>query len=586
MVQGIGLIGNCSYNALVDRGKIAWLCWPRFDSSFLFGSLLDEERGGEFSIRPAGDFESSVDYLENTNILRTEFRAEDGSFEVIDFAPRFQRYDRYFRPTMMVRIVRPLVGEPRIRICCEPVYDYGRKTPQRWLASNHIQYGDLPAPLRLTTNAPLTYVNQGTPFQLTRDLHLVLTWGDPLEAALEETAEAFLVQTRDAWRKWVKNGRVPREYQREVIRSALTLKLHQFDDTGALIAATTTSLPESPGSGRCWDYRFCWLRDAYFTINAFERLGHVEEMERFLLYLRSLCNDGASELQPVYGIDGEAKLTEVILDHLRGYQGDGPVRIGNQAHEQLQNDVYGEIILAISRLLLDVRFAGAEGVAGARLLVENMLQKIEDKLEEPDAGLWELRGTKQVHSFTLLTHWAGARSAHQVASHLGLPSAREQAEKIMARAEKLLFEQCWDPDRCVMTQAAGSRDLDASSLLALHFGFLKADDPRARKMIHNIRKELELPGGLLRRYAVADDFGEPEAAFTVCSFWLAEALAMGGDREEGRRIFEQVLSLHNGLGLFAEDILTQHGLQAGNFPQTYSHVGLINAAFRLSDSWD
>ena len=586
MVQGIGLIGNCSYNALIDKGKVVWLCWPRFDSSFVFGSLLDEDRGGAFSIEPVGEAEVTVDYLENTNILRTEFRGEDWAFEVLDFAPRFLRFDRWFRPTMMVRIVRAITGEPRVRMRCAPVYDYGREEPQCWAASNHLQYGGLPAPVRLTTNAPLTYVREGTPFQLTRDLHLVLTWGDPLEAPLEETAEAFLVQTRDAWRRWVKNGRVPREYQREVIRSSLALKLHQYDDTGALLAATTTSLTESPGSGRTWDYRFCWLRDAYFTLNAFERLGHVEEMERFLLYLRSLCDDGAHDLQPVYGIGGESDLKEVILDHLRGHMGEGPVRIGNQAHLQLQNDAYGEMILAISRLLLDVRFAGAEGVVGARRLVENLLHQIEKRIEEPDAGLWELRGSKQLHSFTLLTHWAGARRAYEVASHLGLPAVRKRAAAIEKRAEALLFERCWDPERQVLTQSAGGKDLDASSLLALHFGFLKGDDPRAKAMIARIQEELQLPNGLLRRYAVADDFGEPEAAFTVCSFWLAESLAIVGDQEAARTVFEKMLSLHNGLGLFAEDILTSKNQQAGNFPQTYSHVGLINTAFRLSQPWD
>ncbi|MGE3174389.1 MAG: glycoside hydrolase family 15 protein [Planctomycetota bacterium] len=586
MVHGLGLIGNCSYNALVDEGKIVWLCWPRFDSSFVFGGLLDEERGGAFSIEPTAEGRVSVDYLENTNILRTEFRGDDWAFEVLDFAPRFLRFDRWYRPTMLVRIVRPLMGEPRVRIRCEPVYDYGRKQPQCWAASNHLQYGGLPAPVRLTTNAPLTYIGSGQPFLLTRDLHLVLTWGDPLEAPLEETAEAFLVQTRDSWRRWVKSGRVPREYQREVIRSALTLKLHQYDDTGALIAATTTSLPESPGSGRTWDYRFCWLRDAYFTLNAFERLGYVEEMERFLLYLRSLCDDGARELQPVYGIGGESALTEVILDHLRGHQGEGPVRIGNQAHEQLQNDVYGEMILAISRMLLDVRFAGVEGVVGARRLVENLLHQIEVKLEQPDAGLWELRGQRQLHSFTLLTHWAGARRAHEVASHLGMPALRTRAADTMQQAASLLMQKCWDPKRGVMTQSANGPDVDASSLLALHFGFLAGNDPRARSLVAGIQQDLALPGGLLRRYAVRDDFGEMEAAFTVCSFWLAEALAITGQIEQGRAVFDQVLELDNGLGLFSEDIMTDQRRQSGNFPQTYSHVGLINAAFRLSPPWD
>lgn len=586
MVTAIGLVGNCSFNALIDRGRVVWLAWPRPDSSFVFGELIDSERSGVYAIEPAGEATHHVEYVANTNILRTEFRGDGWAFEILDFAPRFQRFDRWYRPTMLARIVRPLGGEPKLRVRCEPTYDYGRTKPQCWLASNHIQYGGFPAPVRLTTNAPLNYVREGTPFLLTRDLHFVLTWGEPLEAPLEETAEAFLVQTRDAWRKWVKSGRIPREWQPEVIRSALALKLHQYDDTGALLAATTTSLPEAPGSGRTWDYRFCWLRDAYFTVAAFERMGYMEEMERFLLYLRNLAGNGDTELQPVYGITGEHRLEEQILPHLAGARGGGPVRIGNQAYAQKQNDVYGELILAISRLLMDVRFRGSEGVDGSRVLVEGLLAQIEQRLEEPDAGLWELRGKRQVHTFTLLTHWAGARRAHEIAVALGLPRLKDKSTEVADRAAKLIWDKCWDEELGALVQAVGARDLDASSLLALHFGFLDGEDPRAHRLVAAVEKQLELPNGLLRRYAVADDFGVPEAAFTVCTFWLAEALAMVGRHQDARRVFETVLGMHNGLGLYSEDLLLADGLQSGNFPQTYSHVGLINTAFRLARPWD
>jgi len=587
MSAGTGIVGNCSYNALIERGRVTWLCWPRFDSSFVFGALLDERHGGCFAIEPAGgSATATVEYVENTNILRTEFRGNGDAFEVIDFAPRFHRFDRWFRPAMLVRIVRPLAGEPRIRVQCDPVYDYGRLRPQCWIASNHLQFGGLPAPLRLTTNAPLTYVREATPFLLTRDLHFVLTWGEPLEAPLEETAEAFFVHTRDAWRRWVKSGRIPRDWQREVIRSALTLKLHQFDDTGALVAATTTSLPEAPGSGRTWDYRFCWLRDAYFTVAAFERMGFTEEMERFLLYLRNVCEASSGELQPVYGIGCEPVLDEILLPHLRGHRGDGPVRIGNKAYEQRQNDVYGELILAISRLVLDVRFHGTEGMAGTGQLVQNLLAQIEQRVDEPDAGLWELRGARHVHTFTLLTHWAGAQRTADLAVAMGDDALRARALAIAERVSGMLVRDCWSETLGTFTQGVGLANLDASSLLALHFGFLRGDDPRAQRMVDAIAQQLRLPNGLLRRYDVADDFGVPEAAFTVCAFWLAEALAMVGRQEEARQLFDSVLLLHNGLGLFSEDILVADNAQSGNFPQTYSHVGLINAAFRLSRRWD
>jgi GH15 family glucan-1,4-alpha-glucosidase len=315
-------------------------------------------------------------------------------------------------------------------------------------------------------------------------------------------------------------------------------------------------------------------------------MGYVEEMERFLLYLRNLCGDGEGELQPVYGIGGERALDEQILAHLPGYRGDGPVRVGNQAYAQRQNDVYGELILAISRLLLDVRFRGGEGVEGARVLVEALAAQIDRRLEEPDAGLWELRGSRQLHTFTVLAHWAGSKRALEIATALGLPRLRDRAFALVDRAATLLWQRCWNDRLGAFTQFAGAENLDASGLLALHFGFVRGDDPRAHRLVDAIATQLRLPNGLLRRYDAADDFGVPEAAFTVCTFWLAEALAMIGRRDEARTTFESVLARHNGLGLFAEDVLVADGAQAGNFPQTYSHVGLINAAFRPSRGWD
>ncbi|MEO0478183.1 MAG: glycoside hydrolase family 15 protein [Planctomycetota bacterium] len=591
-----GIIGNCGYSALIDQGSVEWMCWPRLDSSFVFGPMLDREKGGRFTVEMVDVQRVEQSYIENTNILRTEFHGPTGAFELIDFAPRYRQYDRYYKPTMLCRIIRPIYGEPVVRVRCEPVYDYGRTVPTRWLGSNHIAYQGLPVPLRLTTNIPLTYVDEGQPFALTGEKHLALTWGQPLESALEQNLESFFERTRDYWRRWVKHTRTPRDYQGEVIRSALVLKLHQFEDTGAIIAATTTSVPEFPGSGRCWDYRYCWLRDTYFSLHAFERLGHFEEMESFLGYLRNLARrHGDHMLQPLYAINGEDKIVEEILDHLSGYQfdfvdygpgeGDGPVRIGNQAYEHVQNDVYGEMILAISRLLVDRRFVGVEGRGGIRNLVDQLLTQIENRLEEPDAGLWELRNTQKLHSFSLLTHWAGAQRAVEIGEELGDAALRTRSAALAAEARRILEERCWDADRGVLTQAAGFKNLDAAMLLALHFGFFAPDDPRAKSHVLSIKDQLET-GGLLKRYDVEDDFGDQEAAFTVCSFWLVEALAIVGETAQAKELFEFLLERHNGLGLYSEDLMPDSGRLTGNFPQTYSHVGLINAAFRLSRSWD
>lgn len=581
-----GIIGNCAFSALVDNGSIEWLCLPRMDSDFIFGPLLDREKGGYFSIESEDSCDISMKYIENTNVLETRFTTPRGSFSVFDFAPRFEQYERYFKPTMLVRIIRLIEGEPLIRIRCQPVGSRGQEKLSRYSASNHIAFGGSGAPLRLTTNAPLTAILEERVFLLRHDLHLVLSYGHPLEEELEETAERFLRKTITYWRKWVKHTRVPRDYQQEVIRSALVLKLHQFEDTGALLAATTTSIPEYPGSGRNWDYRFCWLRDAYFTLNALERIGHFEEMELFITYLRTISELYGDSLRPVYTLLGGTDMEEVIIEGLAGYKGDGPVRYGNQAHEHIQNDVYGEMILAVSRLLLDARFVEERSKESTLALVRRLLAQIEMTLEEPDAGLWELRERWQLHSFSLLMHWAGARRAKQVGEEHRDEVLMRRGASLEARARQLLLERAWDDELGAMTQAVDKKNLDAAMLLAVQLGFFTDDHDRARSHIHAIRDGLALDNGLLRRYDVADDFGYQRAAFTVCSFWLAEALGVVGEIDAGKELMAKLLSYKNSLGLYSEDILPATGAMSGNFPQTYSHVGLINAAFRLSRSWD
>ena len=586
MTSGLAIIGNCSYSALLKDGSVEWMCWPRPDSSFVFGPLLDRERGGAFTVEGVGATDVKQEYLENTNVLRTVFSGPDGAFELFDFAPRFLQFDRDFKPLMLVRVLRPLSGEPRARVRCVPTYDYGLVEARSWRASNHIEYRGLPAPVRLTTNVPLTYVEDERAFLVERDQHLVVTWGQPLEAGLEDTAERFLERTIDYWRRWVKATRTPRDYQREVIRSALVLKLHQFEDTGALLAATTTSLPEHPGSGRTWDYRYCWLRDAYFTLNALERLGHSEEMERFLQYLRNLADESDGSLQPAYRLNGSPEAPERELDHLSGFEGEQPVRVGNQAFEHLQNDVYGEMVLAVSRLFLDKRFVGEIPPSTAVGIVSGLVDQIAARLEEPDAGPWEFRERTRLHGFTVLMHWAGAERAVEVAEALGADDLAAEARELEARAAELLDARCWSDEIGALTQVAGEPQLDASLLLAVHLGYLTAEDPRAMSHVDAIRTKLAVDGGLLRRYTAPDDFGVPKAAFLVCTFWLVEALALLGRMDEARELFEHLLELDNGLGLYAENILPETLGQSGNFPQTYSHVGLINAAFRLSRRWD
>jgi GH15 family glucan-1,4-alpha-glucosidase len=575
------LIGNCSYQALIDdRARVQWLCWPRFDSSFVFGSLLDDD-AGEFSVSPPEEqFTSTQDYVPRTNILRTVFNSESGGFEVTDFAPRFLQFERSFKPTMLVRRVRPLSGTPLVRIRCNPVYDYGETKPSTYTASNHIGWSLSDAQLRLTTNAPLTYVREGRPFALDKDIFLVLTWGLPLEAPLVETCQAFLSRTQRYWETWVKHANIPDRFQDEVIRSALALKLHQYEDTGAITAAATTSIPEYPGSGRTWDYRFCWLRDSCFTLGALRRLGHFEEMERFVGYLTNIAATD-ERLQPVYGISGESVLTERTLDHLAGFGGEGPVRAGNQAYEQEQHDVYGEMLASIAPMFSDVRFRDHAGKTTTTLL-DRLLESIDEHMEAPDAGLWEKRQAPVLHTFSLLMHWVGATAALRAGERGGNPLLAARARKLAARARSIIEDRCWRESLGRFADSPSGDNADASLLLLVNTGFLDDDLDKAARHIHALHKRLSANDALLYRYRHDDGLGDTHATFTVCGFWYAEALARVGEAERAEEVFRTLLGHANHVGLLSEDIDPDSGQLWGNFPQTYSHVGVINTAFALS----
>lgn len=584
-----GIIGNCNYIAHVKTdSNIVWMCWPRFDSSFIFGSLLDKQRGGEFSIKPAqASFQSHQYYIENTNILRTEINSSDGKYRITDFAPRFFQLDRYYRPLMLIRKLEPLSGSPRVKVVCNPVGEYGKYHLESNRGSNHIQYAGLEKPVRLTTNISLTYIEDQQPFILNETKYLVLTYGSPLEAPIETTSERFLSNTINYWRNWVKSTSISDFYQEHVIRSSLALKIHQYEDTGAIIAASTLSLPESPGSGRNWDYRYCWMRDTYYTLTAFNNIGHFEEVERYFNYIANVAfseeEKGHRRMQPLYTIGGKREIPEKIIG-LEGYKGNTPVRIGNQAHEHIQNDVYGQILVSLVPLYADSRFTVTERNDSVQLIY-SLLNKIEETMEEPDAGLWEFREFAQYHCYTYLFHWAGSNAAIRIAKFL-------KDEQMLTLAEKLRdqsgakIEACLDNDRQVYTQAIGTPNLDASTLQLIMMGYLAGDSDLARKHIAVMEKELGAADGLFYRYKHKDDFGEPETTFLICGFWYVEALACVGRLDEAILNFEHLMKFSNHLGLLSEDVASADGSMWGNFPQAYSHVGLVNAAFRISKKLD
>ena len=411
----LGITGNCNYLAYVRHDSaVEWLCWPYMDSSFIFGSLLDDKKGGTFQICPSYPFLTTQRYVENTAILTTKFTCEDGEFEVIDFAPRFQHYGRYHKPLQFFRKIKRIKGQPRIKIICDPRGDYGSLTAEQFIGSNHIHYRGLHIGLRLTTNAPKTFIMEQRSFLLTEDLYMVLSGGEPFDAPLKETYEEFYYKTREFWRLWVKETFIPNLFQKELIRSSITIKLHQFEDTGAIIAAGTTSLPEYPGSGRNWDYRYCWLRDSYFSLGALNSVGHFEEAERYLQFIHNIILD-VDQLQPMYRINGIAEINEKEVD-LAGYMDNKPVRVGNAAYYQKQFDAYGQVILSLLPLYTDERIIHREQAIDLAI-IKDLLKEIERKMDEPDAGTWELRGRQAKHLGTYIFHWAGAKAAFKIAEY-------------------------------------------------------------------------------------------------------------------------------------------------------------------------
>ncbi len=584
----LGMIGNCAISALVDgRGRYVWCCLPRFDGDPVFNALLDPgENAGHFAIE-IEDFQEAQQWYEpNTAVLRTRLTdRHNNCMEITDFAPRFFRLGRYFRPTTLIRRIRPVRGAPRVRVTVAPRFDWGRVAPEITRGSSHVRYIGDGMTLRMTTNAPLTYVLSRTPFLLTRSLDFILGPDETLQGGVEEIARDFEQETTAYWRLWSRRLAVPREWQDAVIRAAITLKMSLFEETGAIVAAMTTSIPEAPGSGRNWDYRFCWLRDAFFVIRALNSLSEVGTMEDYLRWLSNVVmqsKDG--HIQPLYGIGLELELPESVLDHLSGYRGMGPVRVGNQAQEHFQHDVYGNVVLGAAQAFHDHRLLHRGGAAEFRVL-ETVGEQAVRVFGTPDAGMWELRTRARVHTSSALMSWAACDRLAKIGDALQLAGRAAYWRRHADVMKERIVRESWSEERQAFAESFGGRELDASVLLMAEVGFIAPQDERFMSTLRAMEASL-CDGPYMRRYEAPDDFGKPETAFNICTFWRIDALARVGRREEAREIFEAMLAARNPLGLLSEDTHPVTGEMWGNFPQTYSMVGLINGATRLSAPWD
>jgi GH15 family glucan-1,4-alpha-glucosidase len=504
---------------------------------------------------------------------------------VTDFCPRFERQGRMFRPQMLVRRVRALAGTPRIRVRLRPSFGYGALAPEVTHGSNHVRYVSPGRVLRLTTDAPVSYLLAETSFLLESELSFVLGADESLSDEAGSMARAFQEETESHWRQWTRRLAIPPEWQEAVIRAAITLKLCQFEETGAIVAAMTTSIPEAPASGRNWDYRYCWLRDAFFVVRALNSLSEVDTMEHYLRYLANVVGQAADgHLQPVYGIALEKGLDEREVTALSGYRGMGPVRVGNQAFEHHQHDVYGNVVLASAQSFFDRRLL-RPATAQDFTRLERVGEQAYRVYATPDASMWELRTRERIHTSSALMCWAACDRLARIAAHRALPDRellwRGRAAEIRAAIESRAF----DSARGSFMESFGGSDVEAGLLLMAEVGFLPPGDARFAGTLSLIEQRLRR-GRHLFRYAAADDFGLPTTAFNVCTFWYIDALARTGRRDEARELFAHMLAARNHLGLLSEDIGPEDGQHWGNYPQTYSLVGIVNAATRLSRGWE
>ena len=578
------IIGNGRIAALLDRSaRIVWWCFPRFDGDPVFSRMLagDEEKGFT-DVLVEGAVRTHSAYLRNTAIVETVIEDDAGNgVRIIDFAPRYPRFERMLHPAQVIRRIEP-IGLPRVKIRVRPTFNYGEPRSAQVEGSNHIRYSGGEITLRLTTDAPLSYIVHETSFALARPVTLVFGPDESLEAAADTVSREAMERTRDYWLGWVRGLAVPLDWQSDVIRAAITLQLCNFDETGAIVAAHTTSVPEAPFTQRNWDYRYCWLRDAYFVIMALNRLGATQTMESYLDYITTLAIDSKGALRPVYGIVHDQPLTESVAENLDGFLGMGPVRVGNQAAEQIQHDSCGSIILGVSQMFIDQRLPrmGDEALYRRLEILGHHALRV---FLEPDAGIWEYRGRSRIHTHSATMCWVALDRLARIAALLGLQGDADQWRARADRVRREILTRGWSDKLGAFAGALDLDELDASVLLLPELGLISPKDPRFTKTLDVIGRELGRNGFMLRY--TNDDFGAPETSFLACQFWYIDALTAAGRVEEARVLLDELLSRRNAFGILSEDIHPETGQLWGNLPQTYSMAGIVNSCMNLSRNW-
>ena len=586
-----GIIGNCISAALINKkGSIDWCCLPRFDSPSVFAKILDSKKGGAFEIITESNFDITQSYIEDSCILKTKFKNSKEEFEVIDFMPRFQDEKGYYHaPPEIIRLIKPIKGEPKVKFLYEPKLEYAQGTTSYENKKDHVvSYVDYPVhdSLFLYSNGSYNDLVNKKFQSLDKIRFFCISYNEKLTIPKLSDSLLDFERTKVYWFNWCSKTPIFEKYNNEILRSAMTLKLMTYDKTGAILAAITTSLPETIGEVRNWDYRFCWIRDASMVIRVISKLGHKRIVKNFIDFIVELIPDKAQKLQIMYGINGEQRLTEEFLDHLSGYKNSKPVRIGNAAYSQKQNDIYGILMDAIHAEIKEVKsdFKRTEEIWS---IVKGIVWVVKNNWMKPDKGIWEFRSEDLHFTFSKVLCWVAIDRAIKVAKIVGKEDAVKKWNPIKIAIKKDIETKAWNEKVKAYTQSYGSDYLDASVLLIEQYGFVDANEDRFISTVNVIEKELAYDG-LLYRYKNKDDFGLPTSSFTVCTFWFIKSLIKIGQFEKAKRYFENLLNYSNHLGLFSEDIDFKTKRLLGNFPQAYSHLALIDTAlaFNFSNKTD
>lgn len=580
-----GVIGNCRSAALVsEKGSIDWCCLPDFDSPSVFAKILDEKKGGSFSIEVDDSYVITQEYLRRTNILCTTFRSDQGHFEMIDFMPRYKISDNdYFTPAEIYRYIRYISGNPQFRIHYQPGLNYARDEVQHVIEEDRIRTHSVDWPtdcLFLYSSLDFSDIINGSPILLTRHEFLLLSYNQKLIEIDLDRVYLEYQRTKVYWLNWINRSKKFELYTEEILRSLLVLKIMSYDPTGAVLAALTTSIPETIGEVRNWDYRFCWMRDASMSIDTLLKMGHYNAAQRFLNFIKGILKSKSDVFQIMYGIRGERDLQETDLPHLDGYKGSKPVRIGNAAYHQRQNDVFGYILNVIYKYYR--YFPGTlDEIEDIWEIVRNVIRTVSTHWEKPDKGIWEFRNQERHFVFSKIMSWVALDRAAKIAVLLKRSHYAGMWRDIADDIKADVLKNGWNEVLQTFTQAYGETTLDASLLLIAEYGFLEDHDGRFLKTVMAVKNAL-FHEGLMYRYVDPDDFGRPQSSFTICTFWLIQALFRTGMKKDAKKIFENLLKYGNHVGLFSEDIDFASKRLLGNFPQAYSHLALINTATLFS----